>query len=126
MKSKALQGIVSYFKGHSAENIARQWLEKQGYQFIAQNVKTQRGTGACELDLVMMDKKVLAFIEVKKRKTTEQAMQSVLPNMQKRLYKGAENFLSQNLQYQNADCRFDVICFDEENNITHLQNVIEE
>ena len=124
MKSKALQGIVSYFKGHAAENIARQWLEKQGYQFIAQNVKTQRGTGACELDLVMMDKKVLVFIEVKKRKTTEQAMQSILPNMQKRLYKGAENFLSQNLQYQNADCRFDVICFDEENNITHLQNVI--
>ena len=126
MKNKVLQGLTSYLLGHSAENEARKWLEKKGYRFVAQNVKSKKGSGACELDLVMMDKKTLVFIEVKKRKSTQTAMEAILPAMQKRLYKGAEKFLALNPQYQNMDCRFDAICFDEDNNIAHLKNVIEE
>ena len=112
MKNKVLQGLTSYFVGHAAENTARKWLEEKGYHFIAQNVKNKRGSGACELDLVMQDKKTLVFIEVKKGKTRDNAVESVLPVMQKILYRGAQVFLAQNPQYQNLDCRFDVICFD--------------
>ena len=126
MNNKKLQGLVAYFSGHAAETRARKYLEMKGYRFVAQNVKEKRGSGACELDLIMEDKKVLVFIEVKKRKTTELASFSVSSIMQKRLYKGAEVFLAQHQNYQNFDCRFDVVLFDENDNITHLKNVIEE
>lgn len=126
MINKKIQGLVSYFSGHAAETKARKYLEKKGYRFVAQNIKRTRGDGTCELDLIMQDKNVLVFIEVKKRKTTELATYSVLPSMQKRLYKGAQAFLAQNPKFQDCDCRFDVICFDDKNNITHLKNVIEE
>ena len=124
--NKSLRGFVSYFTGHNAEKIARQMLEQKGYTFVAQNVQPKRGSGACELDLVMLDKKTLVFVEVKKRTTTDLAAMSVLPSVQKRLYKGATAFLSNHPEFENTDCRFDVVCFDKENRMIHLENVIVE
>ena len=124
--NKSLQGLVSYVQGHSAEKAVVKMLRRQGYKIIAQNVSAPRGVGANELDIVAMDHYTLVFVEVKKRATLELAMQTIDPARRRRLYKAAELFLANNPQYADKPCRFDVIALDDDENMEHLQNVIED
>ena len=123
---KRYKGFLSYFTGHLCEQDACRFLTKKGYRLIAKNFRPARGMGANELDLIMLDKKTLVFIEVKKRMDLQTAAFVFDERLQKRLYKGAEVFLSQNSQYAHYDCRFDVVLLDENKNMQHLQNVLEE
>ena len=123
--NKALQGLLSYLSGHQAENEACRFLKKKGFSLECRNFRPLKGSGANELDLVMWDKKTLVFIEVKKRKTLTDAAEVIDTRLQKRLFKGAEAFLSSHPQYSNADCRFDVVFIVPNEKVVHLQNVIE-
>ena len=124
--NRHLQGLFSYITGHAGEQTACDYLRKKGYRLIAQNVRAKNGIGANELDLIMMDKKTLVFIEVKKRTNLSDASEAITPRIQKRLYKAAELFLSQNPEYNETDCRFDVVLIVQNQEPVHLQNVIEE
>ncbi len=124
--NKSLQGLCAYFAGHQAEDFARKWLETKGYHFVAKNLKNKRGSGAGELDLIMTDKKTLVFIEVKKRKNINDALECISPKMQQRLYKGAAAFLAQNPNFQDWDCRFDAVCIADDTTPVLIQNVIED
>lgn len=124
--NRQLRGLFSYLTGHAAENDACEFLKKKGYRFIEKNVRAKHGIGANELDLVMMDKKTLIFIEVKKRKNLSDAAESVDKRVQKRLYRAAEIFLAKHPEYIGKDCRFDVVLIVPEQQPVHLQNVIEE
>lgn len=53
--------------GKKGEEIARSYLEKQGYTIIISNFRTKSG----EIDLIAKDGEVLVFVEVKTR-TNEQ------------------------------------------------------
>ena len=64
---KYYRGFLSYFIGHQCEQDACRFLTKKGYRLVAQNFRPQRRCGANELDLIMLDKKTLVFIEVKKK-----------------------------------------------------------
>ena len=55
--------IFNLLKGKNGENIAKNYLKKQGYRIIDTNYKTKIG----EIDIVAMKDKVLSFIEVKSR-----------------------------------------------------------
>ena len=124
--NRQLRGLISYITGHAAENTACDYLKKKGYRFIEKNVHAKRGIGANELDLVMMDKKTLVFIEVKKRTNLSDAAEAIGVRVQKRLYRAAEIFLSRHPEYVNKDCRFDVVLIVPNQEPVHLQNVIEE
>ncbi len=47
--------------GKIGENLAKKFLEKQGYKIIEQNYKTKYS----EIDLVVQNKKCLVFVEVR-------------------------------------------------------------
>ena len=51
-------------KGREAEAQAAQWLMQQGFEVLAQRVKTKLG----EIDLIARKKGLVAFVEVKWRK----------------------------------------------------------
>ena len=123
--NKALQGLISYITGRQAEEKAYSFLKKKGFVLETRNFRPQKGSGANELDLIMWDKKTLVFIEVKKRNTLTEAAEVVDNRLQKRLFKGAQTFLALNPQYEKADCRFDVVLILQNENVVHLQNVIE-
>lgn len=123
--NKALRGLCAYLTGHVAEDEAARFLQSKGFHLIAQNVAGKRGSGANELDLIMSDKKTLVFIEVKKRQDLTRAAEAVNPIVQRRLYRAAELFLAKNPQYENWDCRFDVVLIVPDQAPLHLQNVIE-
>ncbi|MBO5997586.1 MAG: YraN family protein [Alphaproteobacteria bacterium] len=124
--NRQLRGLLSYVTGHDAERQACDYLKKKGYRFVEKNVHTQHGIGANELDLIMTDKKTLVFVEVKKRIKLSDAAEAVNTRVQKRLYRAAQIFIAKHPEYQNNDCRFDVVLITPDQEPVHLKNVIEE
>ena len=53
--------------GRVGEDAACQYLERLGYKVIEQNFRCKLG----EIDLIVSDKKVLVFVEVKTRLSTQ-------------------------------------------------------
>lgn len=69
----------NYQNGHLAEYMAMWFLRFRGYRLLFQNYRCGRGTHAGEVDLIMLKKKTVVFIEVKQRQTLEKAAYAVLP-----------------------------------------------
>lgn len=61
------KGNVSHLLGVEAEQKARQYLENKGLQFVAQNFRCKVG----EIDLIMRDRNVWVFVEVKFRQNKQ-------------------------------------------------------
>lgn len=93
--------------GALAEQDACVFLQKQGLKFISRNFRVKGG----EIDLIMRDKNVWVFIEVKLRskQTHGNAVEMVDSFKQSRIIRAATFFLLQNKLYNSAFCRFDVV-----------------
>lgn len=102
-------------QGGHFEQKAVDFLQAQGLMLIAQNWQQPK---IGELDLVMLEKgdtwSTLVFIEVRQRKRSNfgDAALSVTPSKQRNIIKAARHFLQQNTQYDDYECRFDVIAYD--------------
>lgn len=98
---------MSRLKGSEHENTALQYLLSKGLQLVERNYQTRRG----EIDLVLLDRQTLVFVEVRYRKSDLYggAAESVTLGKQQRVILAAEQFLQQNKQHRNRSCRFDVI-----------------
>ncbi len=113
----------AYTLGKSGEQTALRYLERLKYRIIARNFRLFRG----EIDLIAYDRKVLVFIEVKTRKSTDFGLpeEFVTPNKQKQIKRIAQGFLTQN-NLEDIECRFDVISliFDEDEgySIRHIKD----
>ena len=83
----ALQRLYKNKKalGADIEDKARHFLEKQRLKFVTKNYTKRIG----ELDLVMLDKDILVFVEVRYRGQTsyQDALSSVDQSKQKKLIK---------------------------------------
>lgn len=60
--------MTNYTVGHTAEEYAAEYLQKQGYKIVALNWKTKY----CEIDIIAQKKKRMYFIEVKYRQSDSQ------------------------------------------------------
>lgn len=92
-------------QGEDAEAACCVYLKSQGLKLVNKNFNCRYG----EIDLIMLDNKVLVFVEVRFRKNTHYGggLESVTAVKQQKLRKTAELYLQQNRQYKNA--RFDVV-----------------
>ncbi len=93
-------------KGVEGEELAAEFLEREGYQIIERNYRFDRG----EIDLVARDGNELVFIEVKARHsgsfgTPEEA---VTLSKELQMKKVAEGYLGEHRLEEQA-CRFDVV-----------------
>ena len=109
--------------GNEGEDIAREFLENQGYKILETNYRTRRG----EIDIIARDKDEIVFVEVKTRKALNCGLpaEAVDEAKQQHLYKAAEYFLYRNnlIRYY---CRFDVVevyMLNDSIKIEHLKNV---
>ncbi|MEX3018085.1 YraN family protein [Kluyvera sp. STS39-E] len=96
--------------GDAVELRARRWLENQGLQYIAANVHERSG----EIDLIMRDRAVTVFVEVRFRASAAYggAAASVTRSKQHKLLQTARLWLARhNGSFDTVDCRFDVIAF---------------
>lgn len=96
-------------KGESFEEIAAQYLSRQGLKVLKRNYQCKGG----EIDIIMHDRRYLIFVEVRYRayNTYGSALESVTTTKQKRLIRAAKHYLT----YQSnteMPCRFDVIAIE--------------
>jgi len=92
-------------QGEDAEFACCKYLKSQGLKLVLKNFNSRFG----EIDIIMLDKKVLVFVEVRFRKNDNYGggLESITPAKQQKLRRTAELFLQQNDQFKNA--RFDVV-----------------
>ena len=73
------------------------------------NYVVGRGTGAGEVDLIMVRGKTLIFVEVKYRPTERQAMEAISVQNQMRVVRTSAAFLKRYPAYQTYRVRYDAV-----------------
>lgn len=91
--------------GQYAETLACQYLIDQGLQLVERNFRSRGG----ELDLIMQDRDMWVFVEVRQRVSPQygSAAETVTRHKQRRLIKAAAYYLQR--RRIDAPCRFDVV-----------------
>jgi putative endonuclease len=109
--------------GQEAEARAAELFRQKGYRVLAQNVRLPGG----ELDLIVQQKGVLVFVEVKARHTEAfgGAVGAIDARKQARLTRLAKLYLS-GLSLPIPACRFDVVLYqglsDGSLTVEHIEN----
>ena len=111
--------------GKEGERIAEDYLKRKGYRLVARNFRCPGG----ELDLIVLDRKVVVFVEVKTRSDHRfgAPLESVHRHKQKRMIRAALFFMSQRRIHQR-DARFDVIGIslgERKPTVEHIENAFE-
>ncbi|MEE9423651.1 MAG: YraN family protein [Methylococcales bacterium] len=80
-------------RGNSAEQLACDFLQHQGYSLVTRNYRTRQG----EIDLIVENEMMLLIVEVRYRSNPNygQAAESVDARKQTRIIRAAEQYLAQ-------------------------------
>ncbi len=109
--------------GALAELWSTAYLQQQGLTLIEKNYRSRFG----EIDLIMRDRKVLVFIEIRLRKNPAfgGAAASIDAHKQQRIIHTAQLYLA--TLKQIPACRFDVVLLDDTQgkNVQWLKNAFE-
>jgi putative endonuclease len=95
--------VKAYCSGLFAETLAALMLRLKGYAIIAKRYKTPVG----EIDLVALKGKRLAFVEVKRRKTREDAAWTLPAKQRRRIVRAAQYWLAGHPDFAGHDIAFD-------------------
>ncbi len=100
--------LHTHGRGRVAEDLAADWLARNGYTIVARNVTTRAG----EIDVVAQEGDTLCFIEVKARATAQfgSAIEAVTPAKMRRIVRAASLFLARTGEERAV--RFDVLGLD--------------
>ncbi len=117
--------------GNIGENIATDYLKKNGYQILARNFKTKWG----ELDIIAQKNRVIIFVEVKSLnknlKSDFQPEDEITFHKARQLQKMTQIYLSNNKIQLDTPHQIDILAIElAENgqvaNIRHIENAIED
>ena len=107
-------------KGSSYEQQAASFFENMGCEILERNYRRKTG----EIDLIVRDKNVYVFVEVKYRKNLRKGYPeaAVAPEKQRRIFRTAQWYLAEHrLPAQGTACRFDVISI-LDGKLRHIRN----
>ena len=92
--------------GKQGERVAELYLQKKGYKVVERNYRCSGG----ELDLIVLDRRVVVFVEVKTRTGDGfgTPLEAVEFRKQQRMIRAAQFFLAEK-NLQQRDARFDVV-----------------
>lgn len=110
MAGHTAESLARYL-GQAAEDKALRFLKKHGLTLVKKNYRCRMG----EIDLLMRDRDCLVVVEVRYRKNNRfaSAANSVDRHKQGRLVKTVALFLAQHQEYSGFSVRFDVIAFNQ-------------
>jgi putative endonuclease len=77
-------------RGASGELVAAGLLLAKGYRILARRHRTPYG----EIDIIAVRRKRIAFVEVKRRRTMEEAEAALTPNQARRIGEAADHWIS--------------------------------
>ena len=109
-------------KGLQYEDLARDYLVKQGLGLLESNYRCRFG----EIDLIMHDRETVCFIEVKFRKSLAfgWAADALPYSKQQKIIKTALFYISANQRIKHAALRFDALLIQHQTNGTNEFNWI--
>jgi len=113
--------------GKYGEDLARQYLQKQGYRLLEENFRTKMG----EIDLIVEDNQTICFVEVKTRQSLDQGEPYEAVNAWKirKLSQMATFYLKYKYHTVEILSRFDVVSIvrdkDNQIKITHIKNAFD-
>lgn len=107
--------------GDVAEQLAAEFLQRNGLQLIESNFRCRFG----EIDLILRDGATLVFAEVRQRTNPNfgGAVASVTSAKQGRITRAAQIYLQQ--QSKEMTCRFDVVVMDGDHKIEWIKSAFE-
>lgn len=105
-------------RGHTAETVALWFLRLKGYRLLARRFKCASG----EVDLVMRKGTTTAFIEVKARANTDDAVMAVTPRQARRIASAAATWMARDSRAAEGHCRFDIVAVSSNFRPTHIEN----
>jgi len=97
--------VKAYRSGLFAESLTALLLRLKGYAIVARRYKTPVG----EIDLVALKGRRLAFIEVKRRKSTDDAAWTIPTRQRRRIIRAAQYWLSGHPDHAGHEIGFDVV-----------------
>ena len=111
--------------GKEGERIAEIFLRKKGYKLVERNYRCAAG----ELDLIMLDRRVIVFVEVKTRRGIRYGtpLEAVEVWKLKKMIYAAQFFLSAK-RLSHREARFDVIGISwpgAQPSVEHIENAFE-
>ncbi|MEO6381261.1 MAG: YraN family protein, partial [Nitrobacter sp.] len=101
----APERIAAFRTGLSAESRAAAYLIAKGYRILARRFRTPQG----EIDIVARRRQLLAFVEVKARRSLDEAAYAVTPRQQQRIIGAAQAWLMTHPEHAAFDLRFDAM-----------------
>jgi putative endonuclease len=112
---------AAHTHGHRAESIALWYLRLKGYRLLQQRFKTPAG----EIDLVMRRGTTTVFIEVKARRTVDEAITAVTQHQSRRISSAAAFYTSRHDTAAKGFQRFDIIAVPSYLWPTHIKNAFD-
>ena len=111
--------------GKEGERVAERYLHKKGYKLVERNYRCKAG----ELDLIVLDRGVVVFVEVKTRtgRGFGSPLEAVEFRKQRKMIQAAQFFLAEK-GLQQRDARFDVVGVSwpgREPIVEHIENAFE-
>ena len=108
--------------GQNGEQIAKTYLEKQGYKILEMN---RRFSKLCEIDIIALDKNTLVFCEVKTRKTNicGSPFEAITKAKYEHIKKGIYLYRLENPQYKKYRIDAVSVILNPELKVEHLKNV---
>jgi putative endonuclease len=118
------QSPTSLSRGRKAEELACARLQQQGLRLVARNYRSPFG----EIDLVMLERDTLVFVEVRHRSSADfgTPAETVDRRKQARLRATAEHYLQNTPRASKKACRFDIVAITgngEDSDFRWLRNV---
>jgi putative endonuclease len=96
--------------GNVFEDHAHAALLDAGFVPLTRNYNTRYG----ELDLIMLDRQTIVFVEVRYRRSVRcgSALDSITASKRAKLILAAQKWLISNPRHAHRPCRFDVVSYD--------------
>ena len=103
--SRQIERRRRHRSGLNAETIVAALLIAGGHRILARRFKTPVG----EIDLIAVKAKRIAFVEVKRRSTSEDCEAAITPMLRHRVRRAANLWLAHNPRFQQHDIGFDLV-----------------
>lgn len=97
--------LRAFRKGHWAEYAAALVLVTKGFRIVARRYRTPLG----EIDLIARRGRLVAIVEVKARKSLEEAMDAVSATAMRRIEAAADLWLARQPDRDRLSLRFDLV-----------------
>jgi putative endonuclease len=120
VRARQLRGALGYHEGRAAEEQVAQDYRRRGYPVLHQR---WRGRGG-EIDLIVQDGAALIFVEVKKSRSFDRAIERLTPRQTRRLQDAAAEFLGTQPRGSLTEMRFDVALLNRHGEMRVIENLL--